>query len=303
VLRTDPRGVDLDNLIITFFCAIDDSMKEITSTQKIRQRGPEPVMSDSEVMTIETVGEMLGIDQDKELFYFFQYYYSHFFPSLKRISRVTFVRQAANLWKIKERIWQHLLKLIEHDPSLRIVDSLPVPVCLFARATRCQRFAGKASFGKDRLICQTFYGFRLHVCISQNGLITRFVLAPANEQDIKVVPELVTNWFGFEIGDRNYWSPILREELAKEGVWLIAPYKRKSKDPNPEWSHFINQVRHLIETIFSQLTGRFNVKKVWARDIWHLLSRLYRKVLSHTLAFMLNLKLGNPPLQFENLVT
>lgn len=294
--------MDLDNLIINFFCSIDDAVKEIEKEQRIRQRGPEPVMSDSEVMTIETVGEIMGMDKDKELIKFFRCRYSHFFPSLNRISRVTFIRQGANLWKIKEKIWQRLLSLIEHDPSLTIVDSMPIPVCLFARATRCQRFAGKASFGKDRLICQTFYGFRLHVCISQDGLITRFVLAPANEQDIRVVPELVTDWVGFGIGDRNYWSPILMEELAQEGVALIAPYKRKSKDPNPERSKFINHVRHIIETVFSQLTERFNVKKVWARDTWHLLSRLYRKVLSHTLAFMLNLKIGNPPLQFEKLV-
>jgi hypothetical protein len=277
-------------------------MKEISSEQRVRQRGPDPVMSDSEVMTIETIGEILEIDKDKQLFQFFRYHYSHFFPSLNRISRVTFIRQAANLWKIKERIWQRLLNLIEYDPSISIIDSLPVPVCLFARAKSCKRFVGIASFGKDRLIRQTFYGFRLHIRIINNGLITRFALAPANEQDIKVMPALVTDWVGFAIGDRNYWSPILMEELNRERVELVAPFKLKSKDPRPEWSKFINHIRHLIETVFSQLTGRFNVKKVWARDIWHLLSRMYRKVLSHTLAFLLNQALGNPPLQFEKLL-
>jgi hypothetical protein len=293
--------MDLDNLIIGFFCKIDDAEKTVFKDEKVRQRGPGPVMHDSEVMTIEVIGEILGIDKDKEIFEYFKTHFSHLFPSLKTVSRVTFVRQAANLWKAKEKVWQYLLSLIEHDPSLAIIDSFPIPACLFARATRCQRFAGRASFGKDRLICQTFYGFRLHVCVSKNGLITRFVLAPANEQDIKVIPEVVKDWIGTLIGDRNYWSPILFEELARKGVKLIAPYRRRSKDPNPAWSKSINHVRHLIETVFSQLTGRYNVKKVWARDIWHLLSRLYRKVLSHTLAFMLNLELDNPPLRFERL--
>jgi hypothetical protein len=294
--------VDLDNLIINFFCPIDDAIKEISQVQIIRGKGPEPVIHDSEVMTIEVSGEFMGIDNDKELFEYSRRHFSHLFPALSKISRVTFVRQMANLWKVKEKVWQYLLTLIKHDPSLMIVDSFPIPACLFARATRCQRFAGRASFGKDRLICQTFYGFRLHVCMSKDGLITRFVLAPANEQDIRVIPEVVKDWIGTVMGDRNYWSPLLFEELARKGVKLIAPYRRKSKDPNPAWSKSINHVRHLIETVFSQLTGRYNAKKVWARDIWHLLSRLYRKVLSHTLAFMLNLKLGNPPLQFEKLL-
>lgn len=295
--------MDLDNIIISFFCVIDDASEAILKDGKLRQRGPEPFMHDSEVMTIEVTGELMGINEDKELFEYFRRHFSHFFPALGKISRVTFIRQAANLWKAKERVWQHILNLVEHDSSLAIVDSFPIPVCLFARATRCQRFAGKASFGKDRLICQTFYGFRFHVCISNNGLITRFVLAPANEQDIKVIPELVKDWIGILIGDRNYWSPILKEELAKKGINLIAPYRRKSKDPAPKWSKFINHIRHIIETVFSQLTERYHTKKIWARDIWHLLSRLYRKVLSHTLAFMLNQKLGNPPLKFERLFT
>jgi hypothetical protein len=39
--------------------------------------------------------------------------------------------------------------VVPHDPHLAIVDSLPVPVCQFARAYRCRRFAGEAAYGKD----------------------------------------------------------------------------------------------------------------------------------------------------------
>ena len=294
--------MDLDNLIINDFCIIDDAKKEILQDKRLRERGPKPVMDDTEIITIEVIGEILGINTDNELFEYFRHYYSHFFPSLTRISRVTFTRQAANLCWIKEKVWQYLLKFIEHDPTLGIVDSFPIPVCLFARAPKCKRFAGEASFGKDRLIRQTFYGFRLHVRISKNGLITRFVLAPANEQDINVMPEVVEDWIGTAIGDRNYWSPILKEELARKGIELIAPFKLKSKDPWPETSKFINHIRYIIETVFSQLTERYHIKKVWARDRWHLLSRLYRKVLSHTLAFLVNQKIGNSPLEFEKLL-
>jgi len=40
---------------------------------------------------------------------------------------------------------------------------MPLPACLFARAYRCRRFKGKAAFGKDTLLMQTFYGFRVHM--------------------------------------------------------------------------------------------------------------------------------------------
>jgi hypothetical protein len=41
---------------------------------------------------------------------------------------------------------------------------------------------------------------------------------------------------------------------------------------------------------------------VGARDLWHLASRLLRKVLSHTVAFLLNHQMGNPPLKLSKLL-
>ncbi|MFH1639467.1 MAG: hypothetical protein ABIB93_04040 [Chloroflexota bacterium] len=66
-------------------------------------------------------------------------------------------------------LWQYSLSKIECAPSLAIVDSLPIPVCQFARAYRCVRFKGKASFGKDTLVGQTFYGFRIHAYLVWRG--------------------------------------------------------------------------------------------------------------------------------------
>ena len=40
-------------------------MKSILQGKRLRQRGPQPTLSDSEVLTIESIGEFLGFDQDK----------------------------------------------------------------------------------------------------------------------------------------------------------------------------------------------------------------------------------------------
>jgi hypothetical protein len=54
--------------------------------------------------------------------------------------------------------------------------------------------------------------------------------------------------------------------------------------------------------VIGQFTERFAIKKVWARDTWHLISRWLRKVMSHTISIFLCQKVGLPPLQFANLV-
>jgi hypothetical protein len=244
----------------------------------------------------------LALDEDTQLFAYFRRHYAHFFPDLRQVHRTTFARQAANLWKAKELLWQELLAETPHDPTFALADSFPLPACSFARAYRCSRFKGEAAFGKDTLLRQTFYGFRVHVRVCWPGVITRISVAPANVHELSVVPDLVERTWGVVVADRNYWSPPVREQLSRRGVELLAPYRTKKRDPRPERSTFLSRLRYRIDTVFSQLTERYSVKRVWARDLWHLASRLLRKVLSHTVAFLFNHRMGNQPLQLSKLL-
>jgi hypothetical protein len=292
--------MDLSTFIVAVFCLVDDRLKD---RGPLRQRGPTPKLSDAEVLTIEIVGEFLGIDTDKALHSHFRRHYGEWFPALGEVHRTTFARQAANLWKVKELLWQELLTLAPHDPAFAICDSLPLPACLFARAYRCRRFRGEAAFGKDTLLRQTFYGFRVHVRVAWPGLITHFSVAPANAHELSVLPEIVEGTRGVVVGDRNYHSPKTKEELLSAmGIELVAPYSSKKRDPAPKKSALLSRLRYRIDTVFSQLVERYCVKRVWARDLWHLASRVLRKVLSHTVAFLLNHQMDNPPLQLSKLL-
>ncbi len=273
--------MDLDNLIIAIFCVIDDAMKKLYSGYRLRERGPDPLVGDSEVITIESVAEFLGIIKDKAIFNHFRKHYAHFFPELEKIHRTTFTRQAANLWQVKAAVWQYILGFTGFDPALSILDSFPLAACYFARAKKCRRFKGEAGYGKDRLIKQTFYGFRLHIHLSWPGVITEFTLTAANTDEKKVVSELVKKRPGLKLTDRNYWAPLLKAELKKEGISLEASFKMAKFDPWPQRSALINHFRYRIETVFSQLTERYQIKKIWARDLWHLQSRVLRKGLPH----------------------
>ncbi len=292
--------MDLSTFIVAIFCLIDDQLKELG---RLRGRGPAPTLCDSEVLTIEVVGEFLGIDEDTKLFAYFRRHYAHFFPNLRCVHRTTFTRQAANLWKAKERLCQELLLLAPHNPTFAICDSMPLPACLFARAYRCRRFRGEAAFGKDTLLKQTFYGFRVHFRLCWPGVISRISVAPANTHELSVLPEIVEGTSGLIVGDRNYHSPETREKLlATLGIELLTPYSSKKRDLTPKRSALLSRFRYRIDTVFSQLTQRYSIKRVWARDIWHLTSRLLRKILSHTVAFLLNHQMGNPPLQLSKLL-
>jgi hypothetical protein len=62
------------------------------------------------------------------------------------------------------------------------------------------------------------------------GLITRLSVVPANAHELSVVPELTERTSaGLLVGDRNYYSPKIRQELAGMGVELLAPYSSSKK--------------------------------------------------------------------------
>src|SRR5512144_2826424 len=214
--------MDLERFIVEVFCLTDDFVQAFCCERKLRQRGPAPTLADSEVLTIEIAGEFLGLDTDQGLFTYFRRHFSHFFPGLSSVHRTTFVRQAANLWGVKRALWQHLAASVPCDPTLVLIDSLPVPVCRFARAYRCRGFAGWAAFGYDALAHQTYYGLRLHARVAWPGVITAAGLTPANTADPAVAPELLGDVTGWALGDSAYWSPTLRAELAPGGLALLA---------------------------------------------------------------------------------
>jgi hypothetical protein len=56
--------VDLNTFIVAVFCLIDDRL-EARFSRPLRQRGSTPELSDSELLTIEVVGEFLGMDTEK----------------------------------------------------------------------------------------------------------------------------------------------------------------------------------------------------------------------------------------------
>lgn len=296
--------MDLETFIVAAFVRIDDLLTAwVAERGPVRTRGPAPVLADSEVLTMEVVGEFLGIDRDRAIVDYFRSHHAALFPNIVRVHRTTFARQAANLWVAKEAVWQRIVAAIPHDPALALIDSVPAPVCRRAHAPRSRVFRGVAAFGRDASSGCFFYGFRHHLRVQWPGIVTAISIAPANVHDQDLVPELVAGMAGLVLADRNYWNPRLRADLVADGVLLLAPFRRRAADRTPDGSRLLNRVRRQIETVASQLVERYHFKRIRARDPWHLTGRILRKVLSHSLAVLLNVEQGiDQPRQLGRLV-
>ena len=92
-------------LLLEVFCLVDDELQAL-HLGRLRQRGPQPKLADSEVITIELVGAFWKLGTDRDLFRHFRRYHTAEFPALASVDRTTFTRQAANLWHVKQLIQQ-----------------------------------------------------------------------------------------------------------------------------------------------------------------------------------------------------
>src|SRR5579859_6101672 len=71
-----------------------------------------------------------------------------------------------------------------------IIDSMPLPVCKRAQASRCKKVRGKAFCGYCAAKKEKFFGWRLHLICTSDGIPVSFDLLPAAEQDLTSIHEL-----------------------------------------------------------------------------------------------------------------
>jgi len=198
--------MDIEDLIITVFCRIDDTLKAISGGKPARARGPAPHLNDAEVITMEIIGETLGIDCEKHIWSYFDGYWRGLFPALG--NRTSFVRQAANLCYWKQRLLIALAELLEaFRDDVHMIDGFPMPVCGFQRAHFANVFKGAAAYGHCASKGETYYGFKGHLVISSAGVVSGFQLAAANVDERDIVPEITGAITGVLLGDKGYIPP------------------------------------------------------------------------------------------------
>lgn len=290
----------LEDFIITVFCLVEDHLQKILLDTKLRTRGFLPKLSDSEVITMDVVGEFKNIATDIGIWRYFKTHWKHFFPEIG--SRANYVKQSAALWKIK----QEMQKIIAASmgakiDTLHMSDGFPMPICHFKRAFDSQCFQGIAAYGYCASKDEIYYGFKGNLVISSEGIITGITVTAANIDERESLWEIAEDLKGMMIADKGLIGEDFQRDLNQElGLNLQTSRRSNMKDTRGKFfNRWLVSTRRLVETVIGQLAGRFSIERVLARDLWHLTNRVNRKILAHTIAIWINKSLGNPPLQFE----
>ncbi|WP_102401093.1 IS982 family transposase [Haloimpatiens massiliensis] len=282
---------NLKDFITVVFVIIDDVYQDITPAHiKNRRNVKTAIMSDSEIISISLVGELMSIDSEKSWVSYCKNNFKDLFPRFCNRSRFNRTRRA--LMKVIESIRNTLTSILGYtEDYFRIIDSMPIYACKFGRAHFHKTFRCYASYGRCASKKETYYGFKLHSLISIDGYITDFTVTSANIDDREGLWELTNKTFSLTIiGDKGYIGNNLSLELKKErDINLISMKRSNSKiQLHKSVRRLIFKKRMLTETVNSQLSEQLNISKVLAKSRWGLITRIQTKILAHNICFFIN---------------
>ena len=287
---------NLTDLFTNIFVIIDDIYNEIIPiTVSNRRNIKDSKLSDSEIITISIVGELLTIDSEKAFFSLLKREYKNLFPKIG--DRTRFNRTKRNLYWVISKIREHIsLFMQSYSNNIRIVDSMPIPVCEFGRAHFSKCFKGEASYGRCPSKKQTYFGFKFHALTTIDGFLSDYIITPANVDDRNAVWDLCDKYKSISIiGDKGYVNKRLTPELKVErDINLLFLKRGNSKDNYPkDIRQLIFKARRRIETSFSQLAEQLNLNKVKSKSMLGFITRTSIKVLAHNISFLINKLMEN----------
>ena len=286
---------DFDDFCTWMYVVVDDIWQQIAPLFK--RPGPQPICSDSELITMALVGECRGWELETDLLSQWREH-KDLFPRIPSQSR--FNRRRRNLMYAFNLIRSVVLGWLDVAQDRRcLIDSLPIPVVQFhlVPSSTGDWAAYGARFGKVPSKKQTIFGYKLHLLITLGGVILDFELAPANATDLAVGFEMLSEHTDLDVlGDKAYISAQKAAELWRHNRLRLRTIPRRNQKVQlpPQVRRAYNALRQMIETVNGQLTQQFNIETNHAHTFWGLCTRLYTKLAAHTLCIYLNRLLGKP---------
>jgi Transposase DDE domain len=208
------------------------------------KRGPVSTLSASEIMTIVIDFHQEGYRNFKD------YYLKHVCHDLRRdfANLPSYNRFVELMSGVLLPLTAYLQSRSGQCTGISFVDSTAIAVCHNRRIRRHKVFKNLAARGKTSV--DWFFGFKLHLIVSDQGELLAVFLTPGNTDDRDPLPHMTRDLFGRLFGARGYVSQKLFEQLFEQGLELITTIRKHMKNSLMKLEDkLLLRKRYIIETI------------------------------------------------------
>jgi hypothetical protein len=248
---------------LAIYCLIDDLLKAMHHREDRRCE-----VSDAEVITTALCA-MLWFGGNFERGRSFLHS-SGMMPRMLSRSRLS--RRLHRLDDLVQLVFHQLGQVLKelNAESRYALDSFPLAVCDNIRISRCRLARGSHYRGYLASKRRYFYGVRVQVVVTVEGVPVEFAILPGSLSDVSGLADLPLSLpAGAEVAaDAAYtfyeWEDVL---LQRERIGLLVGRKRNSKRRDAPPLHDYKQwLRRRIETVFGEIMKLFP-KKIHATTL------------------------------------
>jgi hypothetical protein len=291
---------DLDTLATALYARADDLLKSHPERLPYRpQVGISPRISDAEIVTLSVMAALLGHASEARWLRHARVHLRHLFPYLPGQSGYN-----KRLRKLAGTLnW--LIGMLGRDTSgwtddVWVVDSTPVECARSRETVRRSELAGWAEYGYCASHSRYFWGLRLHLVATLQGLPIGYALTGAKADERQVLldllhadPTLASSRPGqILIGDKNYFGRDFETDLAEQGIALLR--RTRKGEPERPGRRLFKPLRQTIESIFDTLKGQLDLEQHGGRTTTGVLVRVAQRLLALTTAIWHNDHTGQP---------
>jgi hypothetical protein len=278
--------LDIPTLFTHVFILVDDWFK-----QHPRQGvGRKPLFSDSEVLTLLLMMDFLPYPSERQHLAYVRANHLDLFSRLLDQSQFN-VRSRALRYRL-EQLRQHWhKKLVKELQAYLLMDSKPVPVLSYKRNKDHSDFLGSANYGVCTSRALKYFGYKLIMLATLEGVPVCYDLLPANTDERLAAEQLLEQVRHCQLlCDKGFIGAFWQQEVLETLEVRVMTAKRKNQqEQNPqELDTVVGSLRQRMEGVFNELQnlGK-NLERLLAKTVVGLGTRVAALVTSHTLKLFL----------------
>lgn len=250
--------------LLTLYTTVDDLVQTAPTPTHRGPGGRPTILSDAELVTalVYAVG-IAGTKTLKAAYNLTANSHGREFPELPAYEGFTqhIHRAAPLLWWVLGQLCQP-----QTGDQIRLVDATKIPVCKNIRANAHQVTKGVADWGKTGE--GWFFGFKLHLAVTERGALRVAILTPGNVNDRTQLDSLLKGFQGTALGDGGYLvHPTVRQSFWHRGVWLLTGVRKNMRKLMTAWQYGLLKVRQRIEGVNDYLKEHLNLVTSFPRSV------------------------------------